>query len=56
MGESPRYRSDLYVGTAEFYGWSEDKARQAMTAEGIGFATWLKAHGFTSDEPADGPA
>ena len=38
-------------GTAEFYGWSEDKARQAATPEGAGFATWLKAHGFTLDEP-----
>jgi FMN reductase [NAD(P)H] len=38
-------------GTAPFYGWSEDKARQATVAEGVGFAAWLKAHGFTFDEP-----
>jgi hypothetical protein len=22
-----------------------------MTPEGVGFATWLKVHGFTLDEP-----
>ncbi len=47
-----RQRSPERFGTADFYGWSEDKARQAMTPEGLGFATWLKAHGFTLDEPA----
>jgi FMN reductase [NAD(P)H] len=41
-----RQKSPEVFGTAEFYGWSEDKARQAMTAEGAGFAAWLKAHGF----------
>ena len=46
-----RQRDPARFGTAEFYGWSEDKARQAMTPEGVGFATWLKAHGFTLDEP-----
>ena len=25
---------------------------QAMIPEGVGFATWLKAHGFTFDEPS----
>src|SRR5216684_4990304 len=29
-----RQRAPERFGTAEFYGWSEDKARQAMTAEG----------------------
>jgi len=48
-----RQRDPARFGTAEFYGWSEDKARQAMTAEGVGFATWLKAHGFTLGEPDD---
>lgn len=48
-----RQRDAARFGTAEFYGWSEDKARQAMTPEGTGFATWLKAHGFTLDEPDD---
>ena len=48
-----RQRAPERFGTAEFYGWSEDKARQAMTAEGVGFATWLKAHGFTFGEPGE---
>jgi FMN reductase [NAD(P)H] len=46
-----RQRYPARFGTAEFYGWSEDKARQAATPEGAGFATWLKAHGFSLDEP-----
>ena len=46
-----RQRAPERFGTAEFYGWSEDKARQAMSPEGLGFAAWLKAHGFTLDEP-----
>jgi FMN reductase [NAD(P)H] len=46
-----RQREPDRFGVAEFYGWSEDKARQAATPEGVGFATWLKAHGFTLDEP-----
>jgi nitroreductase len=46
-----RQRQPERFGTADFYGWSEDKARQAMTPEGSGFATWLKARGFTFDEP-----
>lgn len=50
-----RQRSPERFGTTEFYGWSEDKARQAMSPEGAGFATWLKARGFTFDEP-DAPA
>jgi nitroreductase len=46
-----RQRAPERFGTAEFYGWSEDKARQAMTPEGTGFASWLKARGFTLGEP-----
>ena len=46
-----RQREPARFGIAEFYGWSEDKARQAATPEGVGFATWLKAHGLTLDEP-----
>jgi FMN reductase [NAD(P)H] len=46
-----RQRAPERFGTAEFYGWSEDKARQAMTPDGVGFASWLKAHGFTLDDP-----
>jgi|SRR5215469_16211011 len=41
-----RQKSPEVFGVAEFYGWSEDKSRQAMTPEGTGFAAWLKAHGF----------
>jgi FMN reductase [NAD(P)H] len=41
-----RQKSPEVFGTAEFYGWSEDKARQAMSPEGVGFAAWLKARGF----------
>lgn len=44
-----RQRDPARFGTAEFYGWSEDKARQAMTPEGTGFAAYLKAHGFSFD-------
>jgi FMN reductase [NAD(P)H] len=46
-----RQRLVEHFGAAAFYGWSEDKARQATVAEGVGFAAWLKARGFTFDEP-----
>jgi hypothetical protein len=46
-----RQRAPERFGTAEFYGWSEDKARQATSPEGVGFAAWLKARRFTFDEP-----
>ncbi len=42
-----RQRDPARFGSAEFYGWSEDKARQATTPEGVRFAAWLKAHGFS---------
>ena len=41
-----RQKSPEIFGTADFYGWSEDKARQAMSPEGTGFAAWLKQRGF----------
>ena len=41
-----RQKSPEVFGTAEFYGWSEDKGRQAMAREGAGFAGWLADHGF----------
>ena len=41
-----RQKSPEIYGTAEFYGWSEDKARQAMSPEGTGFAAWLRTRGF----------
>ena len=44
-----RQKSPERFGTAEFYGWSEDKARQATTPEGVGFAEHLTAHGFAFD-------
>lgn len=34
-------------GVADFYGWSEDKARQASEAEGAAFPAYLKTHGFS---------
>ncbi len=37
-------------GYAEFYGWSEDKSRQAAAqAEGETFPTYLRSRGFTFD-------
>ncbi|MEY8875588.1 MAG: nitroreductase family protein [Leptothrix sp. (in: b-proteobacteria)] len=40
-------RSPARFGEAAFYGWSEDKARQAAEPEGAAFGPWLRAHGFT---------
>jgi FMN reductase [NAD(P)H] len=42
-------RSNAEFGEASFYGWSEDKARQAAKAEGAAFPPYLKKHGFTFD-------
>jgi len=42
-------RSPDDFGYAPFYGWSEDKARQATQAEGQGFSRYLGARGFTFD-------
>jgi nitroreductase len=36
-------------GYSEFYGWSEDKARQAAQSEGAAFPPYLRCHGFTLD-------
>ena len=33
-------------GQAEFYGWSEDKARQVSTPERAGLGAYLRRHGF----------
>jgi len=44
-----QHRSNAEFGKAAFYGWSEDKARQATKAEGAAFPPWLRAHGFTFD-------
>jgi FMN reductase [NAD(P)H] len=45
-------RSNAEFGEAEFYGWSEDKARQAAKAEGAAFPPYLRSHGFSLDEGA----
>jgi hypothetical protein len=42
-------RQNAEFGEAAFYGWSEDKARQAAKAEGAAFPPYLRAHGFTFD-------
>ena len=42
-------RSSDVFGFAAFYGWSEDKARQATQPEGLGFPAYLRARGFTLD-------
>jgi FMN reductase [NAD(P)H] len=44
-----RQRSPNLFGYAPFYGWSEDKARQATQPEGQNFASYLIACGFTLD-------
>jgi FMN reductase [NAD(P)H] len=42
-------RSPDVFGYASFYGWSEDKARQAVQPEGKGFPTFLRRRGFSLD-------
>ncbi len=42
-------RSNAEFGEAVFYGWSEDKARQAAKAEGAAFPPYLRSHGFSFD-------
>lgn len=42
-------RSNAEFGEAAFYGWSEDKARQAAKAEGAAFPPYLRSHGFKFD-------
>jgi nitroreductase len=42
-------RSPEVFGYAAFYGWSEDKARQAAQPEGEGFPAYLRSHCFTLD-------
>jgi nitroreductase len=44
-----KQRSPQKFGTAAFYGWSEDKARQAAEPEGGAFPVWLRKRGFTFD-------
>jgi FMN reductase [NAD(P)H] len=42
-------RSIAEFGEAGFYGWSEEKARQAAKAEGAAFPPFLRRHGFKFD-------
>ena len=42
-------RANAEFGEVAFYGWSEDKARQAAKAEGAAFPPYLRRHGFTFD-------
>jgi FMN reductase [NAD(P)H] len=42
-------RANAEFGEAPFYGWSEDKARQAAKAEGVAFPPYLRSHGFSFD-------
>jgi FMN reductase [NAD(P)H] len=42
-------RSPDVFGYASFYGWSEDKARQAAQPEGQSFPGFLRTRGFTLD-------
>jgi FMN reductase [NAD(P)H] len=42
-------RSPDVFGYASFYGWSEDKARQAAQLEGQSFPTFLRTRGFSLD-------
>jgi FMN reductase [NAD(P)H] len=42
-------RTPEMFGYAPFYGWSEDKARQATQPEGLSFSAYLRARGFTLD-------
>ena len=44
-----KQRAPAVFGQAEFYGWSEDKARQAAQPEGAAFPPWLRQQGFTFD-------
>ena len=42
-------RSPEVFGYASFYGWSEDKTRQAVQPEGRGFPNFLRRRGFSLD-------
>jgi nitroreductase len=42
-----KQRAPDVFGTAEIYGWSVDKARQAAQPEGAAFPPWLRRQGFT---------
>jgi nitroreductase len=47
MTPREQQRNPKKFGYAEFYGWSEDRARQAAEPEGASFAAYVRAHGFS---------
>ena len=47
MTPREQQRNPQKFGYADFYGWSEDKARQAAEPEGASFAAYVRAHGFS---------
>jgi nitroreductase len=49
MTPREQQRNPEKFGYAEFYGWSEDKARQAAEPEGASFAAYVRTHGFLFD-------
>jgi FMN reductase [NAD(P)H] len=49
MTPREQQRDPQKFGYADFYGWSEDKARQAAEPEGASFAAYVRAHGFSFD-------
>jgi len=49
MTPREQQRNPKRFGYADFYGWSEDKARQAAEPEGASFAAYVRAHGFSFD-------
>ena len=49
MTPREQQRNPEKFGYADFYGWSEDKARQAAEPEGASFAAYLRAHRFSFD-------
>jgi FMN reductase [NAD(P)H] len=44
-------RNAQKFGYVDFYGWSEDKARQAAEPEGVPFAAYVMTHGFSFEKP-----
>lgn len=44
-----RQRDAAQHGHSHSYGWSEDKARQAQTADGADFGAMVREAGFTLD-------
>ena len=48
MPESSQKMTDI-CGVADFYGWSEDKARQVSTAEREQLGRFVRARGIRTD-------